>query len=442
MVFAESEPLYPVSSTENFTAVDYGNNQSTEEADRGFRGFGNGADAPFDPNVYHYTSEEFQDHVKGILVYPHIHVAAKVLLFTSYALMMGVCSVGNLLLCYVIYRFRRMRTTTNLLIGNLALSDFLVAVICAPLSFYQYMYQHWPFGKALCIITNYLKFTSLYVSTNSLLAIAVDRYVIIMHPLKPRMTKCTASIVLVCIWIVSMIVVIPMAVFSTTHTISNEWGETTERCGDYWYNLYFMKAYTLFLAVVEFLLPLTIMSIAYVIIAKKLWFREVPGGHVTVQQELAAESSKRKTMRMLILVVALFAICWAPFYAYTIIRDFVYPDFALKMFGVFENAYYIVEALAMSNSMFNTLIYIVFNANFRKYVRQIPESCRKMKNSPRGNRSKSGRRYWYPLMSNSQGLRSSIRSSLARTHSTNISRLAVRREPSVPSSTTPSGRSG
>ena len=108
-------------------------------------------------------------------MFPRVHIAAKILVGFSYCLMMSVCGIGNLLLCYVIYRFRRMRTTTNLLIGNLALSDFLVAVLCAPFNFYFYVFQNWPFGSVMCVAVGYLKITSLYVSTNSLLAIAIDR---------------------------------------------------------------------------------------------------------------------------------------------------------------------------------------------------------------------------------------------------------------------------
>ena len=106
---------------------------------------------------------------------PQAHPAAKAVLGLSYSLMIPVCGIGNILLCYSIYRFRRMRSTTNLLIGNLAFSDFLVAVIVAPFNFYFYMNQDWPFGKAMCVIVAYLKAVSLYVSTNSLLVIAIDR---------------------------------------------------------------------------------------------------------------------------------------------------------------------------------------------------------------------------------------------------------------------------
>ena len=122
---------------------------------------------------YNYD-KSFEDEYVS---FPHVHIAVKSVLVVSYTLMMTICGIGNLLLCYVVYRFRRMRTTTNLLIGNLALSDFLVAVICVPFNFYYYLYQSWIFGKPMCVLVSYLKAVSLYVSINSLLAIAVDRYV-------------------------------------------------------------------------------------------------------------------------------------------------------------------------------------------------------------------------------------------------------------------------
>ena len=131
---------------------------------------GNSSD--FQNNPYDYSSYYSADVKEEV---PQAHPAAKAVLGLSYSLMIPVCGIGNLLLCYIIYRFRRMRSTTNLLIGNLAFSDFLVAVIVAPFNFYYYMNQDWPFGKAMCVTVAYLKAVSLYVSTNSLLVIAIDR---------------------------------------------------------------------------------------------------------------------------------------------------------------------------------------------------------------------------------------------------------------------------
>lgn len=252
------------------------------------------------------------------------------------------------------------------------------------------------------------------------------RYIIIMHPLKPRMTTYTACFVLCFIWVLSLAIVIPTALYSGTHDYYfNGGGENIHvtQCSERWPNSKAMKAYTLVLVIGEFLLPLTIMSVVYFLIARKLWFRRVPGGHATEQQEMAAESSKRRTVRLLIIVVALFAFCWAPYHMFAILRDIVFPSYQESHLTLFLTVFYLVEALAMSNSMFNTLIYVVFNANVRKYVLQIPDSCRRLKPS-----DKATVRYWHPLATrtSSHCMRSSVRSSQLRTNTTSIStRLTI-----------------
>ena len=135
----------------------------------GFQGINpNLSESPVPPfDLYQMYNYEYESYYNNSIVlepnpvFPRVHIAAKILVGVSFSLMISVCGIGNLLLCYVIYRFRRMRTTTNLLIGNLALSDFLVAVICAPFNFYFYVFQNWPFGSAMCAAVGYLKITSL-----------------------------------------------------------------------------------------------------------------------------------------------------------------------------------------------------------------------------------------------------------------------------------------
>ena len=74
-------------------------------------------------------------------------------------------------------RYKKLRNLTNLLIANLAISDFLVAIICCPFEMDYYVVHQlsWEHGHVLCACINYLRTVSLYVSTNALLAIAIDR---------------------------------------------------------------------------------------------------------------------------------------------------------------------------------------------------------------------------------------------------------------------------
>lgn len=92
---------------------------------------------------------------------------------------MLVCGLGNFIFIATLMRYKKLRNLTNLLIANLAISDFLVAVVCCPflVDYYVVKQLSWDHGLMLCASVNYLRTVSLYVSTNALLAIAVDRCV-------------------------------------------------------------------------------------------------------------------------------------------------------------------------------------------------------------------------------------------------------------------------
>lgn len=201
------------------------------------------------------------------------------------------------------------------------------------------------------------------------------RYFVITRPLHPRMTKGTTSIMLCLIWLVSSAVVIPTAIYSDNSVfyISKENGsrELARQCMERWSNSRALQAYTITITLLEFVLPLGIMCVAYFLIAWRLWFRVIPGGYVTEGQERAADVSRRRTVRMLMIVVMLFAICWAPYYVVAFIRDFYFTSIPEEYYSLYFTAFYFAESLAMSNSMFDTLIYVIFNANFRRCVLQL-----------------------------------------------------------------------
>lgn len=98
--------------------------------------------------------------------------------------------LGNGIVCYIVQSTPRMRTVTNYFIANLALGDILMSLFCVPSSFIsQYILNYWPFGIVLCHFVNYSQVVSVLVSAYTLVAISIDRYIAIMWPLRPRITK-------------------------------------------------------------------------------------------------------------------------------------------------------------------------------------------------------------------------------------------------------------
>lgn len=98
--------------------------------------------------------------------------------------------IGNGTVCYIVQSTPRMRTVTNYFIANLALGDILMSLFCVPSSFISLLIlNYWPFGIALCHFVNYSQAVSVLVSAYTLVAISIDRYIAIMWPLRPRITK-------------------------------------------------------------------------------------------------------------------------------------------------------------------------------------------------------------------------------------------------------------
>ena len=84
-------------------------------------------------------------------------------IFYALVCVMGLC--GNTLVIYVVLRYSKMQTVTNLYILNLALADecFLVGI---PFLIVTSARGEWVFGRAMCKI--YLTTTSINQFTSSI----------------------------------------------------------------------------------------------------------------------------------------------------------------------------------------------------------------------------------------------------------------------------------
>jgi RYamide receptor len=121
--------------------------------------------------------------------------------YIMYSLVFIVALLGNGLVCFVVQSSPRMKTVTNYFIVNLAVGDILMTLFCIPFSFISVLVlRYWPFGGVMCKIVNYSQAVSVFVSAYTLLAISIDRYMVIMHPLRPRLGKTAAKLVVAGVW--------------------------------------------------------------------------------------------------------------------------------------------------------------------------------------------------------------------------------------------------
>jgi neuropeptide Y receptor len=103
-----------------------------------------------------------------------------------------------------------MRTARNFFILNLALSDFFICIITAPTTLYTVLYMFWPYGKPLCKIAGSLQGFNIFLSTFSITAIALDRYVLVIFPTKRERQHNLSLIFFILIWIISFLLALPL----------------------------------------------------------------------------------------------------------------------------------------------------------------------------------------------------------------------------------------
>jgi len=135
----------------------------------------------------------------------------KVLLHVLYISVLVGGVLGNSLVLYVLYSVPRMRTVTNYLLANLAVGDLIIATLCVPFTYLPIVFEYWPFGRLLCLFISPFNAIGVLVSAFTLIALAVEKYVAILHPLAPRLRKSRVWWIIALIWLIASFVASPIA---------------------------------------------------------------------------------------------------------------------------------------------------------------------------------------------------------------------------------------
>ena len=94
-----------------------------------------------------------------------------------------VCGLpGNIITILALVRCKKVRNTTAIFIINLSVSDLLFCCFNLPLAASKFLTKHWIWGPQLCQLYPLLRYGLLGVSIFNILAITINRYVMIAHP--------------------------------------------------------------------------------------------------------------------------------------------------------------------------------------------------------------------------------------------------------------------
>ncbi|XP_036345276.1 cholecystokinin receptor type A-like [Rhagoletis pomonella] len=203
---------------------------------------------------------------------PRLSTEMPIWLIPCYSIILFFAIIGNLLVISTLAQNRRMRTITNLFLLNLAISDILLGVLCMPVTLVGTLLRHFIFGEFFCKLIQFSQAASVAVSSWTLVAISCERYYAICHPLSSRQWQTInhAYRIIGFIWFGSIVCMTPIAIFSQLMPTSRQ---GLRKCREQWPadSLAYERSYNIFLDLVLLVLPLLILSFAYILITRTLY---------------------------------------------------------------------------------------------------------------------------------------------------------------------------
>lgn len=229
----------------------------------------------------------------------------------SLLVIMIVCLLGNIVICYVVFRKRRLWTEMNMFLVNLAIGDIAMSLISMTVPIETVIAENDIFiSGPLCQINAFCNSVLFCNTIFTHTAISIDRYLAVVKSMKKIMTKKKALCALLVVWTLAIVISLgPLLGWGR-----NAFNASTLQCGFGLPRNKFEGLYIICLAICAFFLPIIIMSYVYcrIYLVVRHHNRRLSTSTRSNYFE-AAVQQQRKTVLTFFLALIVFIICWTPF---------------------------------------------------------------------------------------------------------------------------------
>ena len=292
--------------------------------------------------------------------------------------------VGNIMIVVTFLKTSSLRTSTNYLIVNMAISDLLSSATNWPLAATEGLLSRTlviggSTATFACKIGHFSRAISQAVSIESLLLIVVDRYIAIVLPFQSILITRRSRFILVSLtWIFPQFLAFPFFIASEVIEVDHQtlcrtlvaWNEIEK-------SVFYAAAF-----LILYVTPFTVMIVLYLRIMKSLrQSKAVVNGELQREiQKTRNHQQNRLVMKVFVLIVSFFVICWTPFYVYIVLHKTfstsLFPKNSCKVFVVLF--FYLFPSLS---TVANPVILFVTSSRFSGALKQIFH-CFTPKSSP------------------------------------------------------------
>ena len=198
--------------------------------------------------------------------------------------------VGNGSVIFMTLRHKGLRSIPNLMIANLAVGDILVVILVIFTNVLYYLLESArAFLREYCQLFLFVQMLSQGVSVLTLTALSIDRYTIVMFPIRKQQNARKVTIMTVVgIWTISFVLVCPLfsLVDENTCWLSDAVSNTV---------------YILFLVIFLYFMPAIVMVVCYCTTAHELLNRNA----VLKLDPQGGQQQQRKRSRLAIIVLTM-----------------------------------------------------------------------------------------------------------------------------------------
>ena len=272
--------------------------------------------------------------------------------------------VGNTLLIITVYKRPELKKTVNYFIVNMAFSDFVFPLTAVPAVLAEISYSPWQWpisgttGSILCKLKNFVMTVSLTVSIESLVWIALDRFLAVVWPMKVHLiTSRFRAFAIASTWIVALTVNSAHLYLSK---LRKEYGKMT--CSEDRNSvLFIVLGYARF--VLLYFVPLVVITILYCAIAVTLRKQDKMLQCTTVHRN---DHKKRQAIKMSLCVVVLFYLFSLPF-----LTALIFWHTPVSKSCLYEQLFVISSLGIFLSSTTNPIICFTFVESFRRGLREV-----------------------------------------------------------------------
>ena len=284
---------------------------------------------------------------------------------------------GNIIVCSLIIKNKKMRTSFNFLLLNLAASDLLCSILGALFYASEIRNHYFSDGKSnrgeiegvACKVVT----ISIGLTTNSsvftLAAISTDRFFAIVHPWKHKLAtiKRKTRIVIAGIWLLVIVTSLPLALVMIKQPNEVPNSHFVGNCIAHLVNENSYKAAAFVDLIACYIIPMAIILRTSFAIIKHLWCESSCRGFAPDQLETnrALLKSRKRITRIVLSVIMAFNIFWLP---WAILEG----SFLIgAIHHIDEKTFVVGFTLVLSSASVNPILYSLQSPQFRRAVKKM-----------------------------------------------------------------------